>query len=356
MKRIDRLRAAMAERGIAAVLVSDLYNIGWLTGFKGSFGLALVTPTRAEFITDGRYRMVAATQVRDFEVTIFQTPTTSDEALAAKITELGITSLGFESTVVTYSTYQRWITKIPAVEWVAVDDLVSRLRRVKDAEEIGNIRAACAIADAAFDHIQRMIQPGVRELDIELDLEFFIRRQDAGVAFPSIVVSGVRSASPHGSASDKPLEVGDFVTLDFGATVNGYHSDITRTVVVGESSERTREVYETVLRAQLTALDAMGPGVKGSHVDHVAREAMGDLAKYFVHGLGHTLGRAVHDGGAMNATTDVTLEVGQIWTVEPGIYIPDFGGCRIEDDVLITETGIEILTKSTKDLLVLPVA
>jgi len=166
-------------------------------------------------------------------------------------------------------------------------------------------------------------------------------------------VSGERSARPHGRASEKKLERGDFLTLDFGAKLNGYCSDITRTIVVGGATDRHREVYETVLRSQLAALDAMKPGAKAAEVDRVSREAMGDYAQYFGHGLGHGLGKLVHDSGRLSSSSETVLAENQIWTVEPGVYIPGFGGVRIEDDVVVTMDGIEILTHSPKEMLIL---
>jgi Xaa-Pro aminopeptidase len=203
-----------------------------------------------------------------------------------------------------------------------------------------------------------MIQPGVSEIDICLDLEFFIRRQGADIAFPSIVVSGNRSARPHGKPSEKKLEVGDFVTMDFGARVKGYNSDITRTVVVGEATQRHRDVYDAVLETQLGAIDAIRSGAMAKDVDAGSRACLGkyDLAKYFGHGLGHGLGLIVHDGGRLSASSDNVIAPGQIWTIEPGVYIEGFGGVRIEDDVLITEDGVEVLTHSPKEMMILPMA
>lgn len=355
MNQIERVRAAMAAEGVGAVLLSDSVSVGWLTGFSGTFARVIVTEGNALFITDSRYTLQAAEEVTTMPVVSFAAPVDGDQFTAEHASNLGISRLGFESAAVTYAQWLKMGEKMEGIELVPMKDLAP-LRLVKSPEEIEKMRRACALADAAFDHILRMIQPGVSELDIALDLEFFIRRQGAEVAFPSIVVSGERSARPHGKPSEKKLEVGDFVTMDFGARLDGYNSDITRTVVVGEASDRHREVYELVLEAQIEALHAIRPGRPAKEVDQLAREilATGDLAKYFGHGLGHGLGRMVHDGGRLNPTSTDIIEPGQIWTVEPGVYIPGFGGVRIEDDIVVTETGIEILTHSTKELLVLP--
>jgi Xaa-Pro aminopeptidase len=201
-----------------------------------------------------------------------------------------------------------------------------------------------------------MLQPGVTEYDIALEIEIYFSRNGAELAFPAIVVSGERSARPHGHPSEKKLENGDFVTLDFGAKLNGQCSDMTRTVVIGKASPRHREVYDAVLRAQLAGLDALKPGVPAKSVDAAARSvlAAAGLDEFFGHGLGHGLGSVVHDLGRLAPTSTDTVEVGQVWTIEPGVYIPGFGGVRIEDDAVVRETGVEILNNTPKELLTLP--
>lgn len=356
MSNLDRLRAKLADLQISALLVSDIANVKWLTGFTGSAGAALVTQDQARFITDSRYAIQAPEQVREMPTHWFQSPVTSEEFLAQQISEMGINQLWFESSSVTYATFEKWRDRFAGVELKGAPETASMLRMVKAPEEIDRIRRACGVADACFDHVIRLIQPGVSEWDINLDIEFFIRRQGLELAFPPIVVSGEKSARPHGRASEKKLELGDFVTMDFGAKVDGYCSDITRTVVVGKPTDRHHEIYNQVLKAQLAALEAMRPGARAADVDALARKVFDEIgmAKYFGHGLGHGLGSEVHDTGRMSATSNDILEVGQVWTVEPGLYIPEFGGVRIEDDVVVTESGVEILTKSPKELLSLP--
>jgi Xaa-Pro aminopeptidase len=346
----------MAEKGVDALLVSDPTNVRWLTGFSGSYGRVVVTPKDAKFITDGRYTIQAAEEVRNMPSVSFSSPVDGDDYLATELQSMGVSKLSFDPLASSYAGWQRWQQKLNGVELLPSPDLFTSLRLVKSDEEVATIRKACGIADACFSHIQRLIQPGVTELDIALDIEFYMRRQGADIAFPSIVVSGERSARPHGKPSEKPLEVGDFVTMDFGARVDGYNSDITRTVVVAEASSRHREVYGLVLEAQLAAIETLRAGVSAREVDRVARKVLdkADLSKYFTHGLGHGLGILVHDAGRLNATSEETIAPGQVWTIEPGVYIPGFGGVRIEDDVLVTESGVEILTHSPKELLVLP--
>lgn len=356
MSNLNRLRQKLSDLQIDALLVTDIANVKWLTGFTGSSGVALVTAEQAMFITDSRYTLQAEEQVKEMPTRWFQSPTLLEEFLAQQVAEMGILKLWFESSSVTYSTYQKWSERFAGVELVGAPDVIPGLRMVKTADEIAKIRAACAVADACFEHVLRLIQPGVSEWDINMDIEFFIRRQGYELAFDPIVVSGERSARPHGKASEKKLEVGDFVTMDFGAKVDGYCSDITRTVVVGKATDRHYEMYNQVLKAQLASIEFMRPGVRAADVDALARKVFDelDLAKFFGHGLGHGLGSVVHDTGRMSATSNDVLEVGQVWTVEPGVYVPGFGGVRIEDDVVVTASGVENFMKSTKELLVLP--
>ncbi len=356
MNGLESLRARMRRDGIEAMVVSDPINVGWLTHFNGTFGRAIVTATDALFVTDSRYTIQAQEEVVGMPITWFASPVDGDEFVALKTKELGVTKLGFEAATTTYSQWEKLVKKFEGIELQPVGDILADIRMVKSAEEVAKVRVACGIADAAFDHIIRMIQPGVTEYDICLDLEFYMRRQGADVAFPSIVVSGNRSARPHGKPSEKKLEVGDFVTMDFGARVSGYNSDITRTVVVGAATDRHRSVYGAVLEAQLASLDAIRAGSLARDVDAVARQVLAkhNLAQYFGHGLGHGLGRVVHDGGRLSPSSTDRIEAGQIWTIEPGVYIEGFGGVRIEDDVLIKDDGIEILTHSPKDLMILP--
>lgn len=356
MSNLSRLQEAVAARGLEAFLVSEIANVRWASGFSGSAGWVLLKGNDAVFLTDSRYTIQAGEEVRGMPVFTFANPVTSVQFLKEHVGKMGIGKLGFESETVTYATFEDWSKAWSGVELVPAKNLVSPLRMVKSAEEVEGIRRACKLADACFEHVCRMIQPGISEYDIALDIEFFFRRQGAQLAFEPIVVSGERSARPHGHASEKKLEVGDFVTLDFGAQVDGLCSDMTRTVVVGEATDRHREVYNQVLKAETSCIEMMKAGLEAKAVDAHARKVLDEkgLAQYFGHGLGHGLGSVVHDSGRMSPTSDDVLAKGQVWTVEPGVYIEGFGGVRIEDDVLVTENGVEVLTHSPKELLVLP--
>jgi Xaa-Pro aminopeptidase len=354
MTNLNRLQAKLKEESVPALLVSQIDNVQWASGFTGSFGYIIATTDEALFITDSRYAVQSKEEIHGVEIVTFASPTELATFIADHAKRMNLNQIGFEAQSVSYATYQTWKAKMAPIELLPIEGVIEPLRLVKTADEIEKIRRACALADKCFDHVLRLLQPGVREYDIALEIEFYFRRQGADVAFPSIVVSGDRSARPHGKPSEKVLERGDFVTMDFGAKLDGYNSDITRTVVIQEVSDRHREVYETVLKSQLAALAAMKPGMLAGDVDQISRDSMGDLAKFFGHGLGHSLGKVVHDGGRMGSNSKTVLEPGQVWTVEPGVYIEGFGGVRIEDDVVVTEDGIDILTHSTKELLVLP--
>lgn len=354
MNKIEMVRAEMVQRGLQALLLSDLQDVGWLTGFTGSFGAVLLTQTSGVFLSDSRYTVQAVEEVTLLPVKTFASPTVFYDFLAENGRELGIDVLGFDADDTSVAKLQKMRAAWPEAEWTPCSGITHRFRMVKTESEIEKARRACSLADACFDHIRRLIQPGAIEFDIGLEIEFFFRRQGAELAFAPIVVSGLRSARPHGHPSENRLQEGDFVTMDFGAKLDGFCSDITRTIVVSHASERHINVYNRVLQAQLAAIDAIKPGAKAKEVDALARELLGDLAPYFGHGLGHGLGGIVHDLGRFAPSSTDVIEEGQIWTVEPGVYIEGFGGVRIEDDVLVTATGVEVLTNSPKELLILP--
>jgi Xaa-Pro aminopeptidase len=356
MTQLNRLRESMAKHDVATLLVTDLVNIAWLTGFTGSFARVLVTQDQCVFITDGRYKIQAAEQVQNAEIRTWSAPVEREQFFYEQVTSLGTKTLTFEATNLTVAVAESLGKKLVGIEFVPGPDLFGGLRMVKTPEEIAEIESACALTDHTFEHLLRLIQPGVRELDIELDMELYVRRQGAVMAFSPIVVSGANSARPHGKATEKALELGDFLTMDFGARVNGYNADLTRTVVVGKATDEHRRIYNAVLEAQLAAIQVIRPGVAACEADAAARAVLKkyDLEQYFTHGLGHGLGRLVHDTGSMGATSKDVFALNQVWTVEPGVYIDGFGGCRIEDDVVVTENGCRILNKSTKELLELP--
>jgi Xaa-Pro aminopeptidase len=266
--------------------------------------------------------------------------------------------LGFEAQRVTVAQWEQLKKETPmGLEWVATEGLVETLRMVKDAGEVAAIRDAIAVAEAAWEEVKPLLKPGLKEREFALELEFAMRRLGAdGVAFETIVASGALGAHPHHRASDRPFAPGDFVTVDWGASLNGYVSDITRTVGLAPISAPQRELYAIVLESQRRAIAAIRPGRTGKEIDAVARDFLTEqgYGEQFGHSLGHSLGRTVHDGAALSVRSEkVILAPGMVVTVEPGVYLENWGGIRIEEDVLVTEGGCEILTHLPNDLEVL---
>ncbi|WP_275425612.1 M24 family metallopeptidase [Planococcus versutus] len=351
--KLQKLRAEMEKRNVGAVLVTSPYNLRYITEFTGTAGLALVTKKEAVFITDFRYTEQANEQVKEFKV-VQAKKNLMDEVIKT-VQSRGIETLAFEQDYMTYSTVMSYKEKVD-VKFEPISDLIEKLRMVKTPEEVSVLKAAAKIADDAFEHICGFIRAGVTELEVSNELEFFMRQQGAtSSSFDIIVASGLRSAFPHGVASDKVIEQGDMITLDFGALYNGYISDITRTVAVGEPSEKMKEIYNVVLKAQELGVEKIGPGMSGIEADAIARDYIkskgyGDA---FGHSTGHGIGLEVHESPGLSFKSETILEQGMAVTVEPGIYLPGIGGVRIEDDILITESGNERLTNSTKELRIL---
>jgi Xaa-Pro aminopeptidase len=266
---------------------------------------------------------------------------------------LGSGVIGFEESAITYAEWRELDEALDGPELIPVENLIAKFRMIKSADEVAAIRKAARIADDAFAHISGMIRPGMTEREIALEIDCFVRRNGAEeVAFETLVAEGERSALPHAKPTDRQIREQEFVVLDFGARVDGYHSDITRTLLFGAPDERRQRVYDIVLEAQRRAIAAIKPGLQGSQVDAVARDYIAEqgYGEYFGHGLGHGLGLEIHDGRILTKKSEIVLRPGMIMTVEPGIYIPGWGGVRIEDDVLVTQRGSEVLTHSPRSL------
>jgi Xaa-Pro aminopeptidase len=322
----------------------------------------LVTAAEAFFLTDGRYLLQSAAEVPGFERIILAQGTSLAEAAGDLIKRVGSRKVGFEGGHLTYSGYEALKKATPeTAALVPRDDAMQSLRQVKDADEVAAIRRAIAIADACFEFIRETARAGMTERELAWEMEVFMRHTKgaAKLGFESIVGSGPNSALIHGRPSDRVLGSSgapEFLLCDYGCEMDNYNSDITRTFILGgEPTARQREIYEAVRRAQAAALEAIRPGMIGKDVDKVARDILtaAGLGEAFGHGLGHGLGRQVHDHLAFGQKSEVVLRPGMVVTVEPGAYIEGLGGVRIEDDVLVTETGCEVLTHSPKELIVL---
>ncbi|TCS84018.1 M24 family metallopeptidase [Tepidibacillus fermentans] len=353
-KRIKRLREELKERNLDGILITHSSNRRYITGFTGSAGNVLVTQHDAFLVTDFRYTEQAAEQAKYFTIV------NQEDSMLKKLKELvaktGIHTLGFEQDYVPYSQYKQFEENFQPVTLVPLSQVLESIRMIKDEQEIQLIRKAAVIADQAFSHVLKVIKPGMREIEVALELECKMRQLGAqGASFDTIVASGVRSALPHGVASDKVIEVGDFVTMDFGAIYQGYVSDITRTIAIGKVNEKQREIHNIVLEAQLNGVHHVKAGMTGKEADALTRSIISryGYGEYFGHSTGHGIGLDVHEGPGLSMKSEVILKPGMIVTIEPGIYISKFGGVRIEDDVLITEHGVEVLTHSPKELIII---
>lgn len=354
-RRLGRLRETMNRDGIEALLVTTPANRRYLTGFTGTAGYVVVSAERAWLFTDFRYMTQAREQTAGIEVVEH-----GAQALAAigeALREAGIRRLGFEQQHVTYGSYLAYAKDIGSgITLVPTDHVVERLRRIKDAAELDTLQKAVDIADAAFAHILTVLKPGLRELDVALELETFMRRLGAkGSSFDIIVASGERSALPHGVAGERIIGQGEFVKMDFGALYDGYCSDLTRTVVIGKPTEKHRELYDIVLEAQQAAIAGIRAGIAGRDGDALARNVIAarGYGEQFGHGTGHAVGLDIHESPRLSKNEETLLEPGMVLTVEPGIYLPGFGGVRIEDIVVVRDGGCEVLTRSTKDFITL---
>lgn len=354
MSRIERLRKEMKNLEVDGFLITSSYNLRYFTNFTGTPGdaVALITEDQAIFITDFRYLEQAAAQAVGYELVEGR-----NYLLTAteQIEKLGLQSVAFEEDYVSFAQFSFLEDEVETA-WEPISGVLESLREVKDADEIATIKQACRIADQGFDHVLKMIQPGMTEIEVANQLDFFMRSLGAsGVSFETIVASGKRSSMPHGVASSKIIEQGDMVTLDFGCYYKGYVSDMTRTFAIGDPGEKLKEIYQIVLEANLKVIEAAKPGVTGIELDAVARDLIGSYGyrEAFGHSTGHGIGLEIHEGPNVSARADNPFVVNHIITDEPGIYLPEIGGVRIEDDLLITEDGCEILTASPKELILL---
>lgn len=358
--RLQRFRERLRQHELPGALLLEPINVGYLSGFTGSTAALVITQERARFITDSRYAVQAQQECPDFEVVVLGDSGGYNEKIQEELRTAGTASLAVEADYLTLERFDQVRGNLEGIDLRPVVGLVTALRAIKDAEEIALIRQACGLVDEGFEYLRTILKPGLMERDVAAELEYFLKKRGSEKeGFDTIVASGWRSALPHGRASEKLIEAGDLITFDFSARVGGYYSDITRTVVLGTATDRQREVYHVVLEAQLAALGAIRAGMEGKAVDAVARDLIRDrgFGQYFGHGLGHGLGRVVHDYPArmLSPKSDTVLEPGMVVTVEPGIYIEGWGGVRIEDDVVVTADGCDILTSATKELIEIPI-
>ena len=352
-ERLAALRSVMAQKAMDAAVVCKPANVRYLTGFTGSNGTVVVSPRKAYFLTDFRYKTQAEQQVPGFQIEIYKN--SLNRYLKSLLKRVKSNTVGFEPTFVSQAQFEKWSSDISAT-WISMGEAVENLRTIKDQDEIAKIRRAADIADGAFAHILSIIKPQITERDIAVELEYFMRKLGAQKnAFDPIVASGRRSALPHASSGVDKIERDAFLVLDFGAVYEGYCSDMTRTVFVGKPKKDAIELYNAVLESQEKALKKVATGVLAGEIDSTARSYLGEkgLSEYFGHNLGHGVGLEIHEAPTIGAKSNCILQPGMVFTIEPGVYIENMGGVRIEDLVVLGPAGIEILTRTSKEFFVI---
>jgi Xaa-Pro aminopeptidase len=353
-RRVDQLRSHFVAERIDALLVTSATNIRYLTGFTGSAAIAMVTPSDFVLVTDGRYATQAPQQLSESGcgARVEISSTNQREIIAGVISAGNISAVGLEADHVTWSAQQKYGSDwFPGLNLVATKGMIEKIRRSKDAGELARIEAAAMIADAALASVRSMLNNGPTELEFAGELDATMRRLGATKpSFETIVASGPNSALPHSRPTGRRISEGDLVVIDFGAVVDGYCSDMTRTIAVGEIDDTSSRMIEVVAAAQAAGVAAVRPGIAAREVDATCRRIIDDAgwAAAFSHGTGHGVGLDIHEAPGVGSTSDATLAVGDVVTVEPGVYLPAHGGVRIEDTVVVTPAGCRPLTHSTK--------
>lgn len=356
MEKITNLFKRLTN--VDAVLITSQNNRQYFTGFQGTFGFLVLTKDSATYITDSRYFQMATEAMASLGIVVEQ----CDGGLNAYqhvediLKAIKAKTVGFENTEITVSEYEALKTRLPDYEFIPVGEEILKIRQIKTEQELEYIAKAQSITDKAFIEILKIIKKDMTELDIAAELEYQLKKNGAtGLAFDTIIASGTNSSKPHAHPTDKKIAVGDPITMDFGARYNGYCSDMTRTVFLGEPSEQMRNIYNIVAKAQMAVLNNVKKGMTGREVDSLAREVItaNGFKDNFQHGLGHSVGLDIHERPTMNPSSDEILVENQLITVEPGIYVPGLGGVRIEDLIIIKNDGIINLTKSNKTLIIL---
>ena len=356
MKDYSLIKGILAEKNIDAVVVTNRYNLRYISGFKGDTGMLVLLKDKRYLLTDFRYVFMAIADTKDNDYIVIDIAEYKGYIGAINYIiekeKLGV--IGFENEDISYTQFMAFRKDLKCERLSEVGNSLTKLRVIKDAYELECIKTAESIGDKAFEEVLKFIKPGVTEMQVAAHIEYSMKMNGAeGLSFDTIVASGINSSMPHAVLSDKKIEIGDFVTMDFGCIYKGYCSDMTRTIVVGKASDKQKHIYNTVLKAQIAALDYIKAGVKGKDVDNVARTIINEAGYEgcFGHGLGHSVGLEIHESPNFNPREESMILANTIETVEPGIYIKDFGGVRIEDLVVVTENGHINYTNSPKELI-----
>lgn len=357
MKKLEQLLDILKAQGLDGIYITKESNVKYITGYPDELAYAVICPQGKYVITDTRFVEMAEQACPEFEIINWHN---SDRSLPKAVADVcaknGIKRLGFEECFTTYDKYTDLASRLEAsgTELIPTRNIIEELRYAKESDEVANSRIACEIADKALEELVPYIKPGVTERELCARLEFSMKMHGAqDIGFETILISGAKTSLLHGKPSDKKIEEGDFVLVDFGAKYNGYISDMTRTFIVGEPDEKQLEVYNLVKESQQIGLDNMGPGAHATKPDAEIRKIVGKYEEYYYSGMGHGVGLDLHEEPFLGCYGTRTMEPGCVITMEPGIYIPGWGGVRIEDTVLITETGTEILTHFPKELMIL---
>ena len=350
--RVVAVRSRLTDLELDALVVTVPENTRYLSGFSGTLGYLVVTRDGAEILGDSRYWMQMEAEAPGFTLVRSVASSGLLALLADRLKGLGLRRVGFESQHVTVDQHRRLTGALPAaIALVPTAGLVEDLRMLKTPHEVELLRQVAMIASRAFDRVRSAVRPGLRERDVAFLLEQTFRELGAdGPAFDTIVAAGEHGALPHGRASDRVLALGDMVVVDFGAVAGGYHSDTTRTIVVGEPTAEQRRVIAAVRLAQTESMALMKPGVTADAIDRRARDVLAGEAHAFGHGLGHGIGLMVHERPFLSASDQTPLKTGMVITNEPGIYRPGWGGVRLEEMVLVTEDGPEVLTPASHEV------
>lgn len=354
MNHLKQIAAKLEEFELDAMLVTSQPGEFYAAGFHGE-GAVVIAPSQCRYFTDSRYIEAAEKTVAGAAITMTTTAAPHKALILQAIQELGIRKLGFEEEYMTVSTFNEYTKDFPC-QLLPAQKLVNGLRASKDPEEIALMRRAQEITDQAFSNICKFIQPGMSEQEIAAKLQYDMLLLGAEkMSFDPIVVSGPNGSLPHGVPGDKPVQRGEFITMDFGCKYGGYCSDMTRTVALGEPTDEMRKVYDTVLQAQLAGIAVTKAGVPGRDIDAAARRVIesAGYGAYFGHGYGHSLGIEIHESPNANSRNDKPLPAGACVSAEPGIYLPGRFGVRIEDVTILTEDGCIDITKSPKELIIL---
>ena len=344
MERISRIREVVSSFNAEGIIVTGYPNVFYYSNFTSEDGILYISKDKVYLITDSRYTLQANKECKGVEVIIRNGAYYSE---LSKIINGG--KILFEDSIV-YSQYRNFVSNIDA-DFCSVN--IDYLRNVKDDKEVLKIKQAAKIASSCYRHILRFITSGMKESEIAEEMVSYMKKHGAACeSFPTIVASGYRGALPHGVASNKRVKNGEFVTLDFGCVYKGYCSDITRSFMIGKASNKMKEIYNVVLEAQKLAIKEVRAGVKASYIDKIARDYIESrgYGEFFTHSTGHGVGVVVHDPIAVSKNSDIILEENMVITIEPGVYIPNYGGIRIEDDILVLRDGYEVLTKASKKL------